>query len=230
MSSERNVLLVSDYDCMIHLPLNRTVYVNEAYKNNGEKKVSVGEIYRTHLNHVKRINWSEIEIPLPLKMAVKNSKERRTLQKGFNLNSRRSPYSWWLKANSAFVSLNQFDGGAGFVLDVLQERPDNEREVGSVLHQYLRSEFDCYENAVKLGERCNALSGHFSGILISNYSVAGIFLFDKYSYADAYEEDMNDIERSMIMRLWENRIMPITADAYPIMPKEYHYKYKLPEV
>lgn len=227
MNPERRDLLISDYDCMIHLPLHRTVYVNEAFKLKDGETVSVGEIYRTHLDHSKRIDWSGIEIPVPLKMAVKNSKQRRILQKGFNLNSRRSPYEWWLKASSAFVSLNQFDGGAGFVLDVLQERPANEREIGSVLHQYLRDEFNCYEDAIKLGEKCNALSGHFSGILISNESVASIFLFDKYSYADAYENDMNDIERSMIRRLWENRIMPLTTDAYPIIPSEYRYKFSL---
>ncbi|MBI4035258.1 MAG: hypothetical protein HY381_02575 [Candidatus Chisholmbacteria bacterium] len=194
----------ADYDSSIHLP-HDTRKIKDI--------PGVGGVYRIGLGEAE--NVSGIEIPGEISLAFKNRQSRDRLMSTLNLNSRAGHLRWLGKANSAFLAR----ANGGLVVDVLIESVDHVREEGVKLHDYLRQAMNDYlgSRPVTLEDGCVCLSGHMAPVIISSRDVAQVLSLDAFANKDAYREMSKGMQRIM-RQLWANRIMPLTATGYPIVP------------
>lgn len=72
----------------------------------------------------------------------------------------------------------------------------------------LTAESDCYQGC---------LSGHLAPLVVSSRDVAQIMSLDAFAGEGPYET-MSEGMRGFMRRIWGTRIMPLTADGYPIVP------------
>ncbi len=181
----------------------------------------VGTIYRWPLDPDPRADLGEVVLPDWLAKACSSHNYRRDLAFNMRVNSQKPKYPWIGRACSAFIAQFPGERGQELVMDVMITDPDYNDKDDPRTHGYLRKAVDYSKSTLPIDLDCNGglgvISGHLAPLVISTPDISQIFLVDKLRGSKALQKSHIHIQFLMHV-LWANRIMPITANGYAVLP------------